>query len=134
MPFQRKDRVADAIREEISALLSRGLKDPRIGFVTITDVEVSPDLRQAKVFYSVVGADAERSATQKGLESATGFVQSHVGKRLGLRNTPLIEFRYDASLERGARIEQLLKERAPAPGPEAEPDVPRPASRRTDEE
>lgn len=116
--FSRKDRVADAIREEISALLSRGLKDPRIGFVTVTDVEVSPDLRQARVFYSVVGPEADRATTRKGLESATGFIQSHVGKRLGLRNTPLIEFRYDASLERGARIERLLKEHPPAPDPE----------------
>lgn len=120
MAFQRKNRVADAIKEEVSDLLRRGLKDPRVGFVTVTDVEVSPDLRQAKVFYSVVGSEAERAATQKGLESATGFVQSRVGKRLRLRNTPLIEFRYDESLERGARIEKLLKERQPAPDEEKE--------------
>lgn len=114
MPFQRKDRVADAIKEEVSALLRRGLKDPRIGFVTITDVEVTPDLRHAKIFYSVVGDAAAHAASQKGLDSATGFVQSHLGKRLRLRNTPAIEFRYDPSVERGARIEQLLKATQPA--------------------
>ncbi|HEY8368834.1 MAG TPA: 30S ribosome-binding factor RbfA [Thermodesulfobacteriota bacterium] len=110
MSFQRKHRVADAIKAEVSELLRRGLKDPRIGFVTVTDVEVSSDLRQARVYYSVIGSPAEREATAKGLQSATGFVQSHVGKRLGLRNTPILEFRYDPSLEQGARIEQLLRE------------------------
>ncbi len=131
MPFQRKNRVADAIKEEVSGLLRRGLKDPRIGFVTITDVEVSSDLRQARVFYSVVGGEDERAATRKGLDSATGFVQSHVGKQLRLRNTPIIEFRYDPSLEQAARIERLLKEThenppeteegdtAPGPGPKS---------------
>ncbi|HEX7125984.1 MAG TPA: 30S ribosome-binding factor RbfA [Thermodesulfobacteriota bacterium] len=121
MSFQRKHRVADAIKAEVSDLLRRGLKDPRIGFVTVTDVEVSSDLRQARVYYSVVGSPAEREATEKGLQSATGFVQSHVGKRLGLRNTPTLEFRYDPSLEQGARIEQLLREaRAHPPDTEAD--------------
>ena len=112
----------------LAALLRRGLKDPRIGFVTVTDVEVSPDLRQARVFYSVMGSEAERAATEKGLESATGFVQSHVGKRLGLRNTPAIEFRYDVSLERGARIERILKETQAAASTEEAGAPPEPPS------
>lgn len=128
MAFRRKDRVADAIKEEVSELLRRGLKDPRIGFVTITDVEVSPDLRHAKVFYSVVGEEADRAATQKGLDSATGFVQSHVGRRLRLRNTPVVEFRYDPSLERGARIERLLRETHES-GPEVDEDATPPGPR-----
>ena len=107
---QRAGRVAGAIREEVADLLRRRIKDPRVGFVTLTGVEVSPDLRHARVFYSLVGDPAQRAATQKGLDSATPYVQGEVGRRLRLRNTPALEFHYDASLERGARIEQLLRE------------------------
>jgi ribosome-binding factor A len=107
---QRAQRVADAILEEVADLLRRRVKDPRVGFVTLTGVEVAPDLRHAKVFYSVVGDPAQRRATQKGLDSATPFVQGEVGRRLRLRNTPVVEFRFDESLERGQRIEQLLRE------------------------
>jgi ribosome-binding factor A len=119
MKFQRSNRVADAIREEVSALLRRGLKDPRIGFVTITGVEVSGDLRNAKVFYSVVGDPAKRAESQKGLDSATPYVQGEVGRRLRIRNTPILEFRFDPSIERGARIEQLLKAAGAQPAAEA---------------
>lgn len=120
---QRAGRIADAIREEVADLLKRGVKDPRVGFVTLTVVEVSPDLRHAKVFYSVIGDPAQRAATQKGLDSATAYVQGEVGRRLRLRSTPALEFRYDESLERGARIEQILKEVQPpqAGGAESAP-------------
>jgi ribosome-binding factor A len=125
---QRTRRVADAILGEVADLLRRRIKDPRIGFLTLTGVEVTPDLRHAKVFYSVVGDAAQRAATRKGLDSATPFVQGEVGRRLRLRNTPTLEFRFDASLERGQRIEQLLKEAgvsteaaAASPGPADEP-------------
>jgi ribosome-binding factor A len=110
MAFQRSRRVADAIQEEVAALLQHRLKDPRIGFVTLTGVEVSGDLRHAKVFYSIVGDAARRAETQKGLDSAAAFVQGEVGRRLRLRNTPTLEFRFDASLERGAQIGRLLRE------------------------
>lgn len=108
--FRRADRVAEAIQEEVAELLRLRIKDPRIGFVTITGVEVTADLRHARVFYSVVGDAAAREATQRGLDSAAGFIQSELGRRLKLRFAPTVEFRFDPSIERGARIEQLLKE------------------------
>ena len=119
-PFRRADRVADAIQEEVSDLLRLRIKDPRIGFVTITGVEVTADLRHARIFFSVVGDRAARDATQRGLDSATGFIQGALGRRLRLRFTPTIEFRFDPSIERGARIERLLKEIETRPAGEGE--------------
>ncbi|HUT74858.1 MAG TPA: 30S ribosome-binding factor RbfA [Armatimonadota bacterium] len=119
MTVQRQERAARLLREEISRIIGRGLKDPRIGMVSITDVEVTPDLRRARVFVSVFGSDDEARATLEVLERATGFVRREIGRHLRLRYVPDLEFRHDVSLAHGARIYQLLdqvkRESPPSP-------------------
>ena len=106
---RRADRVAEAIREEIATFLAESAKDPRIvGFVTVTGVEVSPDLRHAKVFVIVMGSEAEKAATFEGLASTASHLRSRVGRALRLRVAPEIHFREDESVARAARIESLL--------------------------
>ena len=108
---RRPDRVAEAIREEVATFLAEGAKDPRIiGFVTVTGVELTRDLRHAKVFVSVLGTDAERAATFDGLQSAASHLRAHVGRALRLRSAPEIEFRNDESIQRAARIDALLNQ------------------------
>lgn len=108
---RRPDRVAEAIREEVASFLAEGVKDPRVvGLVTVTGVDVTRDLRQAKVFVSVMGSEAERAATFEGLASVATHLRSRVGKALRLRLAPEIQFRSDESIARAARIEQLLAE------------------------
>jgi ribosome-binding factor A len=108
---RRTERINDLLREEISDLLHRGVKDPRVGgLVTITDVDVSPDLRRAKVFVSVMGTDEEKASTLQALGAATHFVRRELRKRLTIRRTPELTFLPDDSLERGARILELLEE------------------------
>ncbi len=115
---RRPDRVAEAIREEIATFLQENVKDPRItGMVTVTAVEVSRDLRQAKVFVSIYGGDAERSGTLEGLTSLAAHLRPHIGRRLRLRLAPEIQFKLDESVARAARIDALLaqiKEGRPA--------------------
>jgi ribosome-binding factor A len=106
--YKRAERVSDQMKQEIADILMRKIKDPRIGFVTVTDVDVADDLRNAKVFVSVLGAD--RAATLKGLESAAPFIRSELGKRMRMRFVPELLFRYDESVERGAHIMELLHE------------------------
>jgi len=106
----RSERLGELLKEEISEILRRELKDPRVGFVSVTDVEVSSDLRHAKVFVSILGDEVSREETMRALESATGFVRSEVGRRIRLRHTPEIVFRLDKSIERGARVFELLSE------------------------
>ncbi len=109
MSTQRADRIGEAIKRLVSELLARRLKDVRItGMVSVTDVEVSGDLRHAKVFVSIYGDEAVQKQTMEGLRSATGHVRSEVGKALGLRFSPDIHFHLDESIERGAKIAQLL--------------------------
>lgn len=106
---RRADRVGEAIREEIATFLAESAKDPRIvGFVTVTGVDVSPDLRHAKVFVSVMGSDAEKTATFEGLASTASHLRARVGRALRLRVAPEIQFREDESVARAARIESLL--------------------------
>ena len=106
---RRADSVGEAIREEIATLLAESAKDPRIvGFVTVTGVEVSPDLRHAKVFVSVMGSEPEKVATFEGLDSTASHLRSRVGRALRLRVAPEIQFREDESVARAARIESLL--------------------------
>jgi ribosome-binding factor A len=106
---RRADRVAEAIREEIATFLAEDAKDPRITrFVTVTGVEVTRDLRHAKVFVSVMGTDAERAQTFEGLASLAVHLRSRVGRALRLRLAPEITFLPDQSIERAARIESLL--------------------------
>ncbi len=105
--FKRAARVSDQMKEEIADILMRKIKDPRIGFVTVTDVEVSDDLRNAKVFVSIYGEDKER--TLKGLDSAVPFIRSELGKRMRMRFVPELIFRFDAAVEQGAHIMELLR-------------------------
>lgn len=110
MSRDRPTRVAHHIQEELGRILARGLKDPRVGFVTITGVELSPDLRHGKVYYSVLGSEEEKRQTAEGLQAATGYLKREVAKALSLRYAPELRFLYDDSAERGARIEELLRE------------------------
>jgi ribosome-binding factor A len=96
------------MKQEIADILMRKIKDPRIGFVTVTDVEVADDLRNAKVFVSVYGS--EKAATLKGLESASPYIRSELGRRMRMKFIPELLFRYDDSVERGAHINELLHE------------------------
>jgi ribosome-binding factor A len=107
----RPERVGQEIQAAVGELLSRGmLRDPRIGFITITGVKVSPDLRVARVFYSMMGTEEERAETQKGLDAAKGFVRREVTARVQLRVSPEVFFSFDASVGEGDKIERLLKE------------------------
>jgi ribosome-binding factor A len=110
MPGARRERVEELIVREVSDILRREVKDPRIGFITVTGAEVSPDLRQARVFVSVLGSEEEREAALKGLNSAARFIRSQFGKRVEMRVTPEFTFRFDTSIERGARIHDLLQQ------------------------
>lgn len=109
MAGQRVERLREEIKKEASDII-RKLKDPRVGFVTVTDVEVSGDLRHVKVFVSVYGDDEAKSATMEALTRATGHIRTEIGQRIRLRYTPEIQIRFDESIERGARIFQLLRE------------------------
>jgi ribosome-binding factor A len=109
MQHLRKDRVGDLIKREIAHLIQYELKDPGIGFVTVTDVSMSVDLRHARIFYTVLGDDDCRDKTATALKRARGFIQREVGKRLKLRYTPEISFDFDTSVERGAHIEELIQ-------------------------
>ena len=101
-------RVNEAVREVVSARIAGGLRDPRIGFVTVTSVDTSPDLRQARVYVSVLGSPEEREATMAGLESAHGLLQQSVARELRMKNTPTLQFVFDESIDRGMRITELL--------------------------
>jgi len=105
-------RVNEAVREVLSEALPE-LKDPRIGFVTVTGVETSPDLRHARVFVSVLGSERKREESLAGLAAAHGVLQSHLAKELRLKRTPQLAFEYDPSVERGVRMSQLIDELAP---------------------
>lgn len=106
----RPEKVEQFIKKELSEILRREVRDPRIGFVSVTDVEVSVDLRHARVFVSVLGEDEAKAATMDGLRSALGYIRRELGSRLQMRYTPDITFRLDESIERGARVNKLLGE------------------------
>jgi ribosome-binding factor A len=108
--FKRCDKVAEAIHEVISGLLVKGVKDPRVGFVTVTGVKVTDDLHLATVYFSVIGSDADRKGTEAGLNSARGYLRRELGKTLTMRYIPDIVFRYDESVEYGSHIESILKQ------------------------
>jgi ribosome-binding factor A len=103
-------RLRELFKQETSAILQRQMKDPRIGFVSVTDVELSGDLRQAKIFVSVLGDAEAKVRTMEGLESAQGFIRTELAHRIRLRHIPQVLFRLDESIERGARVERLLRE------------------------
>jgi ribosome-binding factor A len=108
MSSARVRKVADRIKVTVAEMLERRIKDPRLGFVTVTDVRVTGDTQQATVFYTVFGDDDERAATAAALESARGLIRSEVGKQLGMRHTPSLEFVLDALPQTAAHIEELL--------------------------
>ena len=110
MQGKRLDRVNQLIKEEISLLLQRELKDPRLGFVTVTEVETTSDLRLAKIFVSVLGSEAQWAASLAALASAKGFIRSWLHGHLDLRVTPTLEFRADRSMEHAAHIQALLRQ------------------------
>ncbi len=127
----RKERLEELLRREISDIIHREVKDPRIGFVTVTDAEVTRDLTYAKVFISVLGTEEQQEAALKGLNSATRFIRGEFGQRIKLRQVPEISFRIDLAIKQGARIHELLEqvkreesERAGEPMPEAPAEVP----------
>ncbi|GMB08415.1 ribosome-binding factor A [Thermolongibacillus altinsuensis] len=106
----RATRVGEQMKKELSDIIGRKIKDPRIGFVTVTDVRVTGDLQQAKVYISVLGDEEQKKNTLKGLAKATGFIRSEIGQRIRLRKTPEIYFEIDESIDYGMRIESLIKQ------------------------
>ena len=108
MTSDRMRRVNEAVREVLSGAITLELKDPRVGFVTVTAVETSPDLRHARVFVSVLGNPGERRRSLQALDNAHGFLQRRVGAELRMKNTPQLQFVYDDTPERGMRITELL--------------------------
>jgi ribosome-binding factor A len=113
MSGERMRRVDEAMRQVLGDALSQDLKDPRIGFVTVTDVKTSPDLRHARVYVSVLGEEAEQTATLEGLRSAHGYLQGRVAGELRLKRTPELQFELDHTAERAARLERLLADEEP---------------------
>ena len=110
MQGKRLEHVNQLIKEEVSLLLHRELKDPRLGFVTVTEVAVTPDLKHAKVYVSVLGPEGQWASTLEALHSARGFVRNWLHRHLDLRATPEISFRPDRSMEHAAHIQTLLTE------------------------
>lgn len=106
--YKRADRVSDLLKEEISQLLLREVKDPHIGFITITDVEVSKDLQVAKVYYTILGDKKQLRESAQALNRVSRFIKRQLGKRLRMRYIPDIIFRYDHSLEYGDKIDHIL--------------------------
>jgi ribosome-binding factor A len=106
----RPEKVREFIKEQVSEIIQQKLKDPRIGFVSVTDVEVTGDLRHAKIFVSVLGDDQAKTDTMTGLASAIRYVRGELGRRLQMRFTPEILFRLDESIERGTRVMSLIRE------------------------
>lgn len=106
----RANRVAEQMKKELSDILTRKIKDPRVGFVTITDVEVTGDLQQAKVFVSILGDEHEKHDSLLGLAKAKGFIRSEIGKRIRLRKTPELTFEFDEAQEYGNKIETILRD------------------------
>jgi len=110
MPSRRQAQVAEAVQQYVSQLLQRDMKDPRIGFVTVTSVEMSTDLKYARVFVSVMGTPEEQKATMDALASAKGFIRRELAARLDLRFAPEVQFKLDTSAEYSDRINRLLNE------------------------
>jgi len=113
MTADRMRRVDEAMREVLSAAITSELKDPRVGFVTVTSVDTAPDLRHARVFVSVLGSDAERRRSLDGLRSAHGYLQRRVADELKIKHTPTLDFVYDDTADKAQRIDELIEREAP---------------------
>jgi len=124
----RPERIREFIKEQVGEIIQRDLKDPRIGFVSVTGVEVSADLRHAKVFVSVLGEEQAKVDTMAGLASAQGYVRGELGRRLQMRFSPEVLFRLDDSIERGVRVMSLIRQVTENQG---DADPPRPDRRRS---
>ncbi|HEX7239002.1 MAG TPA: 30S ribosome-binding factor RbfA [Longimicrobiaceae bacterium] len=122
--FQRTDRINEQLRQEISILVRDAVRDPRVGLVTITGVETSPELDHAKVYVSVLGDDTEKEEALQGLRSAAPFIRGQLSKLLHMRRIPELHFQSDRALQEASRIEALLREVLPAdtPAEEEEPE------------
>ncbi|MEE2710474.1 MAG: 30S ribosome-binding factor RbfA [Gemmatimonadota bacterium] len=110
MATRRVERVSDLIKQQVSNIIRNDLKDPRVGFITVTSVDLSRDLRHAKVFISVMGSDEDRSKSLEGLERASGFIRSRLGNMIRIRHIPELLFRHDDSYEYAARIAVVMKQ------------------------
>jgi ribosome-binding factor A len=106
----RIHRVAEQIKKEVSQLIQNELKDPRVGFITVTDVEVTGDLQEATIYISILGNESQKQDSLEGLKKAEGFIRREVGKRIRLRHTPEISFVFDGSIEYGNKIEKILSQ------------------------
>ncbi|WP_350345000.1 30S ribosome-binding factor RbfA [Proteinivorax tanatarense] len=107
---QRATKLGEAIKIEINDIIQKRLKDPRVGFLTITSVDVTSDLRESTIFFTVYGSEQEKKDTLTGVEKAKGFIRSELGKRLKVRHVPELYFKFDYSLEYGNKIDKLLKD------------------------
>lgn len=107
---KRANRVAEQMKQELADIIGRRMKDPRVGFITVTSVDVTGDLQQAKVYVTVLGNNEEKEASLETLQKASGFIRSEIGERIRLRKVPEIEFVFDESVEYGNRIEKLITE------------------------
>ena len=105
---QRCRRIGDQLKGEISSMLLREIKDPRIGFVTVMYVEVSPDLGQATVYFTVYGSEQEKADTLSGLQSTASFMRREMGRRLHLKRIPVLHFRYDKTTDKGEHLEEIF--------------------------
>ncbi|MGP4075643.1 30S ribosome-binding factor RbfA [Halobacillus sp. K22] len=106
----RANRVGEQMKKELSDIIGKKIKDPRVGFVTVTEVKVTGDLQQAKIYISVLGDEKQKHDTLVGLAKAKGFIRSEIGQRIRLRKTPEIMFEFDEAIERGNRIETILRD------------------------
>jgi len=120
--FSRRDRVSEQIRRELAEVIRSELKDPRVGMISLTEVEVSPDYAHAKVYFSSMAGSDTLDSVQAGLQQASGFLRSVLGRRISIHMIPQLHFVFDDSLERGAQISKLISEAAAISDQSKEPD------------
>ena len=130
MESPRRARIADQIQRELAEAIRTELRDPRVGMVTLTGVELSRDQSHAKVFFTVLGAPSDAEHAREGLQRAAGFLRSHIAKRLTTRSVPELAFAYDESVERGVRLTRLIEEAVKPAPPAGGPRRPRGGSAR----
>jgi len=130
MPAARQARIADQIQRELAEIIRLEMRDPRVGMITLTGVEVSRDQSHAKVFFTVLGAEGAAREALQGLRHAAGFLRSAIAHRLSTRSVPELHFEHDESVERGIRLTRLIDEAVKAPAPAAAPVKAKPAARR----
>ncbi|MEF8714305.1 MAG: 30S ribosome-binding factor RbfA [Accumulibacter sp.] len=120
--FSRRDRVSEQIRRELAEVIRSELKDPRVGMISLTEVEVSPDYAHARVYFSSMAGSETLDSVQAGLQQASGFLRSELGKRISIHMIPQLHFVFDDSLERGAQIAKLISDAAAISDHSEEPD------------